>query len=149
MQLEADPDPPVDPAQPVPTVRVLLAEDHPTNQKVVELILESAGVELVIVGNGREALEALGAGRFDVVLMDMQMPEMDGLSATRLWREREALLQLARTPVVMITAHAFDEHVEQSRRAGADGHLTKPIRAGELLAVVEALASPPQARRAA
>ena len=122
-------------------VRVLLAEDHPTNQKVVELILASAGVELVIVDNGREALEALGAGAFDLVLMDMQMPEMDGLSATRLWREREAMLQLRRTPIVMLTAHALDEHVEESLRAGADHHLSKPLRAAELLAVVDALTS--------
>ena len=122
-------------------VRVLLAEDHPTNQKVVQLILESAGVKLVTVDNGREALEALGSARFDLVLMDMQMPEMDGLSATRLWREREALLQLPRTPVVMLTAHALSEHMEESLRAGADRHLTKPIRAGELLAVVEQLTS--------
>ncbi len=122
-------------------VRVLLAEDHPTNQKVVELILEAAGVELVIVENGGDALEALNAGRFDLVLMDMQMPRMDGLSATRLLREKERLLQTSRTPVVMLTANAMPEHVEESRRAGADLHLAKPIRAAELLAVVERLAA--------
>ena len=122
-------------------VRVLLAEDHPTNQKVVELILGSAGVDLVVVENGREALEALGGGGFDLVLMDMQMPEMDGLSATRLWREREAMLHLRRTPIVMLTAHALDEHAAESLRAGADRHLGKPIRAADLLAVVDALTS--------
>ena len=122
-------------------VRVLLAEDHPTNQKVVELILQSAGVDLVIVENGREALDALGAATFDLVLMDMQMPEMDGLSATRLWREREAMLHLRRTPIVMLTAHALDEHVEESLRAGADHHLSKPLRAADLLTVVDALTS--------
>ena len=130
-------------------VRVLLAEDHPTNQKVVELILDAAGAELVIVENGREALEALSAGSFDVVLMDMQMPEMDGLSATRLWREREAVLQLRRTPVVMLTAHALDEHVEESLRAGADHHLSKPLRAADLLSVVNALTSEDVRLRAA
>ena len=130
-------------------VRVLLAEDHPTNQKVVELILDAAGAELVIVENGREALEALAAGAFDLVLMDMQMPEMDGLSATRLWRERESILQLRRTPIVMLTAHAMDEHVEESLRAGADHHLSKPLRAADLLAVVDALTSDDVRLRAA
>ena len=130
-------------------VRVLLAEDHPTNQKVVELILEAAGVRLVVVESGREALEALAASPFDLVLMDMQMPEMDGLSATRLWREREATLQLPRTPVVMLTAHALDEHVEESLRAGADHHLSKPLRAAELLSVVAALTAEDIRRAAA
>ena len=124
-------------------VRVLLAEDHPTNQKVVELILESAGVALTIVENGREALEALNADRFDLVLMDMQMPEVDGLSATRLLREKERVLQGPRTPVIMLTANALAEHVEESRKAGADRHLAKPIRAAELLAAVEAVVGEP------
>ena len=76
------------------------------------------GTGLVTVEKGREALEALASARFDLVLMDMQMPEMDGLSVTRLWREREVLLQLPRAPVVMLTAHALSEHAEESLRAG-------------------------------
>jgi signal transduction histidine kinase/CheY-like chemotaxis protein len=114
-------------------VRVLLAEDHPTNQKVIQLILESVGAELTIVENGRLALDALEHGMFDVVLMDMQMPELDGLSATSLLREREAALRLARTPVIMLTANAMDEHRFASFAAGADRHLSKPLRAAELL----------------
>ena len=86
---------------------------------------------------------------FDLVLMDMQMPHMDGLSATRLWREKEALLRLPRMPIVMLTANALPEHVQQSLEAGADRHLAKPIRAGELLQVVETLSAPGLARRAA
>ena len=131
-------------------VRVLLAEDHPTNQKVVQLILEAAGVELTVVGDGREALSAMNGGGFDLVLMDMQMPDMDGLSATRLLRETEAALRLPRTPVVMLTANALGEHVEASLKAGADRHLAKPIRAAELLAVVETLTdgAPVRARAA-
>ena len=74
---------------PLAGARVLLAEDHPTNQKVARLILEAAGVDLTIVENGRQAVEAVAAGGFDLVLMDMQMPEMDGLTATRLIREAE------------------------------------------------------------
>ncbi|HEX5380287.1 MAG TPA: ATP-binding protein [Phenylobacterium sp.] len=121
--------------------RVLLAEDHPTNQKVVQLILQSVNVDPVIVENGAQALERLKAERFDVVLMDMQMPELDGLSATVLLREHEREHGLARTPVIMLTANALDEHVRASHDAGADQHLSKPIRAAALIeAIIEAIA---------
>jgi len=112
--------------------RVLLAEDHPTNQKVIQLILGAAGVEIDTVENGAEALRRLEAGPYDLVLMDMQMPEMDGLTATRLLREREHASGARRTPVIMLTANAMDEHVRASREAGADEHLSKPIRAAAL-----------------
>jgi CheY-like chemotaxis protein len=116
--------------------RVLLAEDHPTNQKVVQLILESVGVTPVIVENGAQALERLKAEPFDVVLMDMQMPELDGLSATAQLRAHERLIGARPTPVIMLTANALDEHVRASLEAGADAHLSKPIRA---LALIEAI----------
>ena len=122
--------------------RVLLAEDHPTNQKVVQLILQSVSVDPVIVENGAQALERLQAERFDVVLMDMQMPELDGLTATSLLREHERVHGLPRTPVIMLTANALDEHVRASHDAGADQHLSKPIRATALIeAIIVALAS--------
>ena len=117
-------------------VRVLLAEDHPTNQKVVKLILEMAGVIPTVVSNGRQALEALASDRFDAVLMDMQMPEMDGLTATVELRRREAAQGLVRTPVIMLTANALDEHAAASREAGADLHVTKPVRPDILLAAI-------------
>jgi signal transduction histidine kinase/ActR/RegA family two-component response regulator len=113
--------------------RVLVAEDHPTNQKVVELILESVGVSPTIVENGQLALDLLKTDRFDVVLMDMQMPEMDGLTATALLREHERETGQARTPVIMLTANALDEHVRSSHEAGADLHLSKPIHAQALI----------------
>jgi CheY-like chemotaxis protein len=116
--------------------RVLLAEDHPTNQKVVQLVLDSVGVEPVIVENGALALEALRAERFDVVLMDMQMPELDGLSATTQLRAWEREQGLPRTPVIMLTANALDEHVRASHDAGADAHLSKPIRPDALIAAI-------------
>jgi signal transduction histidine kinase/ActR/RegA family two-component response regulator len=116
--------------------RVLLAEDHPTNQKVVQLILESVGVTPVIVENGAQALERLKAEPFDVVLMDMQMPEMDGLTATSQLRAHERLIGARPTPVIMLTANALDEHVRASLEAGADAHLSKPIRA---MALIEAI----------
>jgi signal transduction histidine kinase/CheY-like chemotaxis protein len=121
--------------------RVLLAEDHPTNQKVVQLVLESVGVEPLIVENGALALRALKAQPFDVVLMDMQMPELDGLSATVQWRAWEREQGLLRTPIIMLTANALDEHVRASHEAGADAHLSKPIRADTLIeAIVHAMA---------
>jgi signal transduction histidine kinase/ActR/RegA family two-component response regulator len=130
--------------------RVLVAEDHPTNQKVVELILESVGVTPVIVDNGRLALDALKAERFDVVLMDMQMPELDGLSATAQLRAWEAEQGLARTPVIMLTANALDEHVRAGAEAGADGHLSKPIHAQALIeAILAAMAASGRAGDAA
>jgi CheY-like chemotaxis protein len=95
----------------------------------------------VIVENGALALEALKAGRFDVVLMDMQMPELDGLSATTQLRAWEREQGLPRTPVIMLTANALDEHVRASFEAGADAHLSKPIRADALIeAIIQAMA---------
>jgi signal transduction histidine kinase/ActR/RegA family two-component response regulator len=113
--------------------RVLLAEDHPTNQKVIQLILDSVGIDLDIVENGALALERLQRERFDLVLMDMQMPELDGLAATKAFRTHERAAGHVRTPVIMLTANAMDEHVQSSLAAGADRHLSKPIRAEDLL----------------
>ncbi|WP_394764150.1 ATP-binding protein [Phenylobacterium sp.] len=122
--------------------RVLVAEDHPTNQKVVELILDSVGVVPTIVENGQLALDLLKAERFDVVLMDMQMPELDGLSATILLRAYEREQGLPRTPVIMLTANALDEHVRSSHEAGADLHLSKPIHAQALIeSIMQAIAA--------
>ena len=120
--------------------RVLLAEDHPTNQRVVQLILNSQGAEVVIAGDGAQALAAFEAETFDVVLMDMQMPVMDGLSATRAIRAHEAATPgRPRTPLVMLSANAMPEHREEALAAGADSHLAKPITAASLLAGIEAV----------
>ncbi|RAK65592.1 PAS domain-containing hybrid sensor histidine kinase/response regulator [Phenylobacterium kunshanense] len=122
-------------------LRVLLAEDHPTNRRVVELILGSAGVDLACVENGAEAVEAFAGGGFDMVLMDVQMPVMDGLTAVREIRAREAAAGALRTPIFVLTANAMPEHVSASRAAGADGHISKPINADELLRVVASAAA--------
>ncbi|MBW8815070.1 MAG: response regulator [Caulobacterales bacterium] len=108
-------------------LRVLLAEDHPTNQRVVQLILEPAGVELTIVGNGAEAVEAFRPGLFDLILMDMQMPVMDGLAATAEIRRRERELGVAAMPIAMLTANAMREHAEAAAAAGADHLIAKPV----------------------
>jgi signal transduction histidine kinase/ActR/RegA family two-component response regulator len=115
-------------------VRVLLAEDHPVNQQIVRLILEPAGIVLTVVDDGAKALERLSFEKYDLVLMDMQMPVLDGIAATRALRERET--DGSRTPVLMLTANALDEHVEAGQASGADGHLCKPIRPETLLHAV-------------
>ncbi|WP_374513898.1 ATP-binding protein [Brevundimonas sp.] len=118
-------------------LRVLLAEDHPVNQRVVQLILASTGAELTIVADGQRALEAFTAATFDVVLMDMQMPTMDGLTATRAIRDHEVRRGDRPTPIVMLSANAMIEHREEARAAGADLHVAKPITAESLLAGIE------------
>jgi signal transduction histidine kinase/ActR/RegA family two-component response regulator len=119
-------------------MKVLMAEDHPTNQKVVEIILDPFGIDLTIVGNGEEAVQVWGEGRFDAVLMDMQMPVMDGLTATRAIREREAAQGRPRALIIMLTANAMDEHVEAAHAAGADLHIAKPLRPAQLIAALAA-----------
>ena len=121
------------------SIRVLLADDHPVNRKVVEMILAQANVELTSVENGAEAVQACRDGDFDIILMDMQMPVMDGLTATREIRLHEAAMGLARTPVVMLTANALAEHIASAEAAGADRHLAKPFDAAELLQLVATL----------
>ena len=135
-------------SQAVRPLRVLLAEDHPTNRKVVSLILESIGVDLVCVENGVQAVEEAKLAPFDLILMDMQMPVMDGLAAIRAIRTDERRRGAARMPILCLTANAMPEHAEASRKAGADGHLTKPISAADLVAAVAdacepALPAPP------
>jgi signal transduction histidine kinase/ActR/RegA family two-component response regulator len=128
-------------ANPLAGMRVLVAEDHPTNRRVVELILGVTGVDLICVEDGAQAVEAFRAGRFDLILMDMQMPVMDGLTAIRAIRALEALSAAPRTLIHVLTANAMPEHVNASLAAGADGHLSKPIVADTLLArVAEAAA---------
>jgi PAS domain S-box-containing protein len=133
------------------SLRVLLAEDHPTNRRVVELILGAAGVDLTCVENGAEALDAVRTQAFDLILMDMQMPVMDGLTAVTEIRRLERALSRPHTPIHMLTANAMPEHARASYAAGADGHITKPVSAQALLQVVADVAARddgPAARRA-
>ena len=121
------------------TIRVLMADDHPVNRRVVEMILAQTDVALTSVEDGAQAVQAVRDGDFDVILMDMQMPVMDGLTATREIRLHEAAMGLDRTPIVMLTANALPEHVSAAEAAGADRHLPKPFDAAELLHLVTAL----------
>jgi CheY-like chemotaxis protein len=113
---------------------VLLAEDHPTNQKVVELILAPFEAYLKIVENGALAVEAFRDETFDVVLMDIQMPVMDGLTAIQAIRGIEAARADRRTPIVALSANAMAHHREEAVAAGADLHVAKPVTAAALLA---------------
>jgi PAS domain S-box-containing protein len=121
---------------PVGGLRILLADDHPVNRRVIELMLAGQEVDLTAVENGREAVDAFLAADFDLVLMDMQMPVMDGLTAVRAIRAHEARHGLSATPIIMLTANAMAEHAVESAAAGADLHLGKPIRAEGLYAAI-------------
>lgn len=118
-------------------VRVLLAEDHAINRKVVELLLAGSGIELTSVENGAEAVAAVARDRFDLILMDMQMPVMDGLTAIRAIRLAEAASGRPGALISTLSANALPEHVSASLDAGADAHLSKPIDTALLFATVE------------
>jgi two-component system, sensor histidine kinase len=119
--------------------RVLVADDHATNQTVVRMMLEQFGIEAVVVNDGAQAVAAMRSERFDAVLMDMQMPVMGGLEATRLIRAQEAETGSARTPILMLSANALAEHREAGRRVGADGHVSKPVTVAGLMTALNSV----------
>jgi CheY-like chemotaxis protein len=114
-----------------------MAEDHPINQRVTSLCLAPFNAEIVIAENGRIAVDDFKSAKFDIVLMDMQMPEMDGLQATRLIRQFEADGNLPRTPIAMLSANAMPEHVRAAAEAGCDHHISKPITPASLIEGIE------------
>ncbi len=117
-------------------LRILVADDNAINRKVAELILASVGAEVLCVEDGVEAVEATQDAAFDVILMDLQMPRMDGLTAIRAIRARELAASAPRTPIVVLSANVMTEHRRASAAAGADDHLGKPFRAEELIEAV-------------
>lgn len=114
-------------------LRVLCAEDHPINRKVVELLLSTMGCHTSFAENGQEAVDIWELGVFDIVLMDLHMPEMDGETATRIIRARETETGRVRTPILALTANASEQHVAACLEAGMDGHIAKPFRPEELV----------------
>jgi CheY-like chemotaxis protein len=118
--------------------RVLLVEDNVVNQMVAKALLERRGFEVVVAGNGREGAELFQSGRFDLVLMDIQMPEMDGFEALAAIRALEEGTG-RRTPVVALTAHALKEDRERCLAAGMDDYLSKPIEASRLYEVIRSV----------
>jgi signal transduction histidine kinase/CheY-like chemotaxis protein/ligand-binding sensor domain-containing protein len=125
-------------------LRILLAEDNPVNQMVAVRLLQKQGHMVTVVANGREALTALGKQDFDLVLMDVQMPEMDGIEATRIIREMEAGTG-KHLPIIAMTAHAMKGDRERCLAAGMDRYVSKPVRPVELVEAIEQLVRQPGA----
>lgn len=123
-------------------LKVLVAEDNPMNQHVLRTLLEAIGLEPVIVSDGQEAVAAWRAAPWDIILMDIQMPVMDGASATRLIRELEQAEGRCRTAVIALTANAMPHHVAEYRAAGLDAVVAKPIDLGLLVQAMNAAMSP-------
>ena len=123
-------------------LRVLAAEDNAVNQVVLRLLLAEVGVEPEIVETGAQALAAWEAGDYDLILMDVQMPEMDGPTATEAIRAREAACNRARTPIIALTANAMAHQVSEYLAAGMDDHVAKPIDARRLYEVLDAALVP-------
>jgi signal transduction histidine kinase/ligand-binding sensor domain-containing protein/CheY-like chemotaxis protein len=119
----------------LPNLNVLLVEDNEINQKLVVWLMKKHGHEVAVAYNGREALEILKSRGFDLILMDMQMPEMDGLTATRLIREKEKETG-AHIPIIAMTANALDGDKDRCINAGMDGYISKPIEVNNLLSVI-------------
>jgi len=117
-------------------LRILLAEDDPIIQRLLQLVLVEKGYRVTLAKNGTQALEIWGQGEIDLILMDVQMPELDGLSATTAIRQREQELG-GHIPIVALTAHAFDEDRKRCLAAGADDYLSKPVNFSRMFSLLE------------
>jgi PAS domain S-box-containing protein len=127
-------------------LRVLAAEDNAINRLVLKTLLGEVGIEPTIVANGQEAIDAWREGGWDLVLMDVQMPVMDGPAAVRVMRETERREGRVPTPVIALTANAMTHHEAEYRAAGMDALVAKPINLAALLKTMEAVMAPPQAQ---
>jgi CheY-like chemotaxis protein len=144
LDLERAEMPPPEPAAASPStraLRILLAEDNAVNRRVAESVLSKCGHSVRVAHNGREAVEAHAGEPFDLILMDLQMPEVGGLEATRRIRERERTAGLARVPVLALTANAAADDRDACLAAGMDGCLAKPFQASQLLATVDRMSA--------
>jgi CheY-like chemotaxis protein len=121
-----------------PDLRILVAEDNAVNQLVIRTLLAQAGVTPMIVDDGLQAVAAWSGSDWDLVLMDVQMPNMDGPTAAREIRRLEAAAARRRTPILALTANAMSHQVSEYMASGMDGHVAKPISVAELLAKMEA-----------
>ena len=124
---------------PHPRLKILAAEDVRANQMVLQAALEHRNIDLTLVDNGAQALEAFGLERFDLILMDIQMPIMDGLAATRAIRNKERLSGLAPTPIIALSANAMDYQIASYREAGCDDYIAKPIDLARLANAIDRL----------
>ncbi len=121
---------------PDPSLRILVAEDHLLSQKVIRGMLGKLGLDADVVSNGLEALAATQEKQYDLILMDCEMPEMDGFEATRRIRETERRQGKKPVPVIALTAHILREHRERSLAAGMNAHVAKPVELGNLAEVI-------------
>jgi CheY-like chemotaxis protein len=119
-----------------PPLRILLAEDNMVNQKLMIRILEKRGHTVVVVKTGKEAVAIWKRQPFDVILMDVQMPEMDGFEATSIIREAERISSGGHTPIIALTAHAMAGDRQRCLTAGMDGYISKPIQVHNLFEVI-------------
>ena len=124
------------------SLSILVAEDNSVNQRLAQKVLERVGHEVTLANNGKAALEACKDRRYDVILMDVQMPDMDGFQTTHAIRALEAATRRPRTPIVAMTARAMKGDREECRSAGMDAYISKPIEVSELVALVAKVASP-------
>jgi signal transduction histidine kinase/ActR/RegA family two-component response regulator len=119
-------------------LRLLAAEDNPTNQQVLAAVMDSLGIDVDIVADGKQAVEAWAAGHYDLILMDIQMPVMDGIAAAQAIRDAEKREGRTRIPIVALTANALTHQVAEYMAAGMDGHVPKPIEIAKLYEAISA-----------
>jgi CheY-like chemotaxis protein len=123
-------------------IRVLVADDSRDNQMILRALLRLPQFDLVLVADGQAAVDAFFGSAFEVVLMDMEMPVLDGFEATRRIREREAQEGRSRVPILALTAHDQAEQIARTAAAGCDGHVTKPISRATLHEAITRVARP-------
>ncbi len=136
------------PLSALPKLHVLVAEDNIVNQKVAAGILKRRGWTVTVASNGRQAHQAFLTSHFDLILMDVQMPELDGLESSTLIRREEQSRSLARTPIIAVTAHASSAQHEQCIAHGMDAVVTKPIDITALFETIHRVVAPTQTPRA-
>lgn len=122
-------------------IKILVAEDDKLNQQIISLILKKNGIDFVIVENGKQVIEMLQKEHFDMILMDVQMPDMDGLEATKIIRKSSSGLFDPQIPIVAVTAFALKEDAQRCYESGMDEYISKPIKAERLLEVIRKIAT--------
>jgi CheY-like chemotaxis protein len=124
-------------------LRILVADDSPVNQEVARGLLELCGHHVSLADDGQQAVDQFESDEFDLILMDIEMPELDGLAAARRIRTIEAERAAVRTPIIALSAHALVGFSAECEEAGMDGYLAKPIRPDELFALTRSIADQP------
>lgn len=142
--IDAEPEPETEPADEGPQIRVLAADDDYVNRAVIQGMLDMPSIDLTIVDNGEEAVAAFRSGVYDVILMDIAMPIMDGITAVRHIRRMEGMTSTPQTPILATTAHAMENDRERFLQAGMDDYLPKPLEKEILRAMVKRWASKPK-----